>query len=150
MIMMRKLMHNTAVAAGFAALLLTGACASHNAVATEPTDEVVQVTQTETTVSTPETAMVDSNGSVIAEPATVAESTVTVTNSPLVEPGSTPDTTATALTTTTTTTQTTTVAAPMPAPMTSSSNLDTQTTTSTTDDTTATTETETRTRLRKD
>jgi hypothetical protein len=149
MIMMRKLMHNTAVAAGFAALLLTGACASHNAVATEPTDEVVQVTQTETTVSTPETATVDSNGNVIAEPATVGESTVTVTNSPLVEPGTTPDTTA--LTTTTTTTQTTTVAAPVPGPMTSSSNLDTQTTTTnTTDDTTATTETETRTRLRKD
>ena len=146
--MMRKLMHNTAVAAGFAALLLTGACASHTAVATEPTDEVVQVTQTETTVTTPEMATIDSNGNVIAEPATVAESTVTVTNSPLVEPGTTPDTTA--LTTTTTTTQTTTVAAPVPAPMTSSSNLDTQTTTSTTDDTTATTETETRTRLRKD
>ena len=140
--MMRKLMHNTAVAAGFAALLLTGACASHNAVATDPTDEVVQVTQTETTVTTPEMATVDSQGNV------VAENTVIVTNSPLVEPGTNPDTTATALTTTTTTTQTTTVAAPMPAPMTSSSNLDTQTTT--TDDTTATTETETRTRLRKD
>jgi hypothetical protein len=147
MIMMRKLIHNTAVAAGFAALLLTGACASHNAVATEPTDEVVQVTQTETTISTPETATIDSNGNIIAEPATISESTVTVTNSPLVEPGTTPDTTA--LTTTTTTTQTTTVAAPELAPMTSSSNLDTQTTT-TTDDTTATTETETRTRLRKD
>jgi hypothetical protein len=147
--MIRKLMHNTAVAAGFAALLLTGACASHNAVATEPTDEVVQVTQTETTVTTPEMAMVDADGNVIAEPGTVSESTVTVTNAPLVEPGTTPDTTATALTTTTTTTQTTTVAAPMPAPMTSSSNLDTQTTT-TTDDTTAITETETRTRLRKD
>ena len=150
--MIKKLIHHTVVAAGFAALLLTGACASHNAVATEPTDEVVQVTQTETTVTTPEMATVDSNGNVIAEPATVAESTVTVTNSPLVEPGTNPNTTATALTTTTTTTQTTTVAAPMPAPMTSSSNLDTQTTTttSTTDDTTATTETETRTRLRKD
>ena len=147
--MIRKLVHNAAVAAGFSALLLTGACASHTAVATtEPTDEVVQVTQTEATVSTPETAMVDSNGNVIAEPATVGESTVTVTNRPLVEPGTTPDTTA--LTTTTTTTQTTTVAAPVPAPMTSSSNLDTQTTTSSTDDTTATTETETRTRLRKD
>ncbi len=145
--MMRKLMHNTAVAAGFAALLLTGACASHNAVATtEPTDEVVQVTQTETTVTTPETATVDNSGNVITEPA-VSESTVIVTNSPLVEPGTAPDTTA--LTTTTITTQTTTVAAPMPAPMTSSSSLDTQTTT-TTDDTTATTETETRTRLRKD
>lgn len=141
--MMRKLIHHTAVAAGFAALLLTGACASHNAVATEPTDEVVQVTQTETTVTTPEMATVDSQGNV------VAESTVTVTNSPLVEPGTMPDTTGTALTTTTTTTQTTTVAAPELTPMTSSSNLDTQTTT-TTDDTTATTETETRTRLRKD
>lgn len=140
--MMRKLIHHTAVAASFAALLLTGACASHNAVATEPTDEVVQVTQTETTVTTPEMATVNSQGNV------VAESTVTVTNAPLVEPGTTPDT-AGALTTTTTTTQTTTVAAPELTPMTSSSNLDTQTTT-TTDDTTATTETETRTRLRKD
>ena len=141
--MMRKLMHNTAVAAGFAALLLTGACASHNAVATEPTDEVVQVTQTETTtVTTPEMDTVDSQGNV------VAESTVVVTNSPLVEPGTMPDTTATALTTTTTTTQTTTVAAPVPGPMISPASLDTQTTT--TDDTTATTETETRTRLRKD
>ncbi len=149
--MIRKLVHNAAVAAGFSALLLTGACASHTAVATtEPTDEVVQVTQTETTVSTPQTAAVDADGNAIAEPATVGESTVTVTNRPLVEPGTNPDTTATALTTTTTTTQTTTVAAPVPAPMTSSSNLDTQTTTSTTDDTTATTETETRTRLRKD
>lgn len=146
--MIRKLVHNAAVAAGFSALLLTGACASHTAVATtEPTDEVVQVTQTETTVSTPQAATVDADGNVIAEPATVGESTVTVTNRPLVEPGTTPD--ATLLTTTTTTTQTTTVAAPVPAPMTSSSNLDTQTT-STTDDTTATTETETRTRLRKD
>jgi hypothetical protein len=141
-------MHNTAIAMGFAALLLVGACASHNAVATEPTDEVVQVTQTEPVVSTPSTAT-DSDGNVIAEPGTVSESTVTVTNAPLVEPGTTSDTTATALTTTTTTTQTTTVPAPVPAPMTSSSNLDTQTTTST-DDTTATTETETRTRLRKD
>jgi hypothetical protein len=149
MIMTRKLMNNTVAAAGFAALLLAGACASHNAVATEPTDEVVQVTQTETVVSTPETAAVDSNGNVIVEPAPVSESTVTVTNAPLVEPGTPTDTTATELTTTTTTTQTTTVPAPVPAPMTSSSNLDTQTTTST-DDTTATTETETRTRLRKD
>src|SRR5688572_1422626 len=55
-IMMKKLMQNAAVAAGFAALLLVGACAStNNAVVTEPTDEVVEVTQTETVVTTPAT-----------------------------------------------------------------------------------------------
>ena len=43
--MMKKLMHNTVAAAGFAALLLTGACASHKGLGdtTDTSDQVVQV-----------------------------------------------------------------------------------------------------------
>lgn len=145
--MMKKMMRSTATAAGFAALLLVGACA-HNTATTEPTAEITEVTQTETVVPAPESVTVDSSGKIVAEPTVVSESTVTVTNAPLVETEFV-DTTATPLTTTTTTTTTTTVAAPVPAPMMSSSTLD-DTQTATTDDTTATTETETRTRLRKD
>ena len=47
--MMKKLMHNTAAAAGFAALLLVGACASNTGLGdhTDVSDRNVQVTESE-------------------------------------------------------------------------------------------------------
>ena len=71
--MMKKLMHNTVAAAGFAALLLVGACASNDGLGdqTDPSDQVAQVrpevTGAESTVApAPGPAKVDSDGNVYA------------------------------------------------------------------------------------
>ena len=67
--MMRKLMRNTAVAAGFAALLLTGACASHSTATVDTTDDVVQVTQSNSVVPAPGPAKIDSDGNIYSSSA---------------------------------------------------------------------------------
>lgn len=135
--MMRKLIHNSVAAAGFAAFLLVGACASNDGLGdqTDVGDELVQVRPEQVGADSsvypaPGPAKVDSDGNVYASSAAPGtgnaanvgtntnvnvipqKSTVTVTETTtLVEP--TPvDTTATIETTTTT--ETTTV------PMTSS------------------------------
>lgn len=67
MMIIKKFMHNTAVAASFAALLLVGACASSNdglADRTDPSDEVVRVTQSGTVTPAPGPAIVDRDGNV--------------------------------------------------------------------------------------
>src|SRR5215212_2154105 len=71
--MMKKLMNNAVAAAGFAALLLTGACASHQGMGdhTDASDEVAQVRpeqsgQEATVAPAPGPAKVDSDGNVYA------------------------------------------------------------------------------------
>jgi hypothetical protein len=178
--MMKKLMHDTVTAAGFAALLLAGACASHNAAtasATDGTDDVVQVTQSGAVVPAPGPAKVDSDGNiysssaapgsgnaasvgtntnvnVVPDRSTVAVngSTVTVQDTPMDLTTSNTATLDTEVDTNAadTTTQMQSTTVTTPAPMISSSTVETQSTTSTTNDTTATTTTETRQRMRKD
>ncbi len=145
--MIKKLMRNSAAAAGLASLLLVGACASNDGLddTTDQTDQIVQVRPEEAGVDAsvapaPGPAKVDSDGNVYASSAAPGrgntggigtntnvnvipeKSTVEVTNnmepSPLVEP-TTPMTTTTTIETTT-------------APMTSS--VQESTTTTTTDD----------------
>ena len=74
--MMKKLMHNTVAAAGFAALLLTGACASNHGLGddTDVSDKTVEVRpevagQSATAVPAPGPAKVDSDGNVYSSSA---------------------------------------------------------------------------------
>ena len=74
--MIRKLMQNTAAAAGFAALLLVGACASSDGLGdqTDVSDDVVQVRPEQagadsTVVPAPGPAKVDSDGNVYSSSA---------------------------------------------------------------------------------
>jgi hypothetical protein len=68
---MKKLMNHTLAAAGFAAILLTGACATtHDDVAAGPKDDnLVQVTQSESVVPAPGPALVDSDGNIYSSSA---------------------------------------------------------------------------------
>ena len=125
---MRKLMKNTGMAAGFAALLLAGACASTNHNATVAEDEVVHVTQSASVAPSGE-ILVDADGNVYTSSATANTS---MTSSSSVDTG-----------TTTTRIVSTTAPVTTDVSMTSSSNFDAQ-------ETTSTTTTETRTRMRKD
>ncbi|HEV7241469.1 MAG TPA: hypothetical protein VGQ36_19715 [Thermoanaerobaculia bacterium] len=153
--MMKKLLRNTVAAAGFAALLLVGACAHNDGLndQTNTSDDLVQVRPEETgspaTVApAPGPAKVDSDGNIYSSSAAPGtgnpsgvgtntnvniipeKSTVQVTErTTLVEPAPVIETTTTETTITETTTE----------PMTSSVQ-----------ETTTTTETETRTRMRKD
>lgn len=82
---MKKLMHNTVAAAGFAALLLTGACAStHNDanMTSGSTDDTVHVTQSGSVAPAPGVAKVDSSGNIYASSAAGAagNSTASGTN----------------------------------------------------------------------
>lgn len=74
--MMKKLMRNSVAAAGFAALLLVGACASDDGLGdtTDPSDRVVQVRPEEvgadsSVAPAPGPALVDSDGNVYASSA---------------------------------------------------------------------------------
>lgn len=167
---MRKLTQNTLAAASFAALLLTGACASHQQATVETSDDVVQVTSSNTVAPTPGPALVDSNGNIYSSSAAPGSgnyasvgtntnvniipdrSTITVAeNGTITSNTATLDTTPTMADSSGTTVTTVTTTAPVTTTntsMTSSSTIDD--TQSTTDDTTATTTTETRTRMRKD
>src|SRR5687768_10878797 len=72
MTMMKKLMHNSLVAAGFAALLLVGACASTNDTAADGTtgnDDMVEVTQSSSVAPAPGPAKVDSSGNIYSSSA---------------------------------------------------------------------------------
>lgn len=163
--MMKKLMHNTVAAAGFAALLLVGACASSDNDGLNETGNVVEIRpeasgQEATVAPAPGPALVDSDGNVYSSsaapgrgnPSTVGtntnvniipeRSTVSVTEQAIVTetPVTTVETTTvetTPVITETTVTETTTT-----VPMTSAA----QETTTTTEETPA----PTRTRMRKD
>ena len=74
--MIKKLMRHSAAAAGFAALLLVGACATNDGVGdtTDPSDQVVQVRPEEagvdaTVAPAPGPAKIDSDGNVYASSA---------------------------------------------------------------------------------
>ena len=67
---MKKLLNHTLAAAGFAAILLTGACATSDTVADGTKEnELVQVTQSESVVPAPGPALVDSDGNVYSSSA---------------------------------------------------------------------------------
>ena len=160
--MIKKLMRNTAAAAGFAAFLLVGACASTNNTgeATQDNDDLVHVSQSDAAVPAAGPALIDSDGNVytssaapgsgnaatlgtntnvniVPEQSSVRVSeTSNLTTNTTVETTPTTTVVTTPAPTTTITTTTTTV------PMTSSSAVETQETTTRT--------TATRTRLRKD
>jgi hypothetical protein len=169
--MFRKLMHNTVAAAGFAALLLVGACASNRNVAddTDRSDTVQQVTESTSVAPAPGPALVDKDGNVyssssaggVGNASTVGnntnvnivpeKSTATVTElntstEPMTSSTTVDTTTSTTYETpvTTTPTVTTTETTTTTVPMTSSVQ---ETTTTTTQESTPT---PTRTRMRKD
>ena len=162
--MFNTMRQNTLAAAGFAALLLAGACAS-NRTATDTTDSsdtIQNVTQSSSVTPAPGPALVDNDGNIYSSSATggvgnsssvgtntnvnlvpqkstvsVTETTSEPTGVTVTEVTNSPLTSSTTVTTepmVTTTTETTTVTT---APMTSSTQE-------------TTTETPTRTRLRKD
>ncbi len=159
--MFNTMRQNTLAAAGFAALLLVGACAS-NRTATDTTDSsdtIQNVTQSTSVTPAPGPALVDNDGNVYSSSAaggvgnsssvgtntnvnlvpqkstvSVTETTGEPTGVTVTEVTNAPLTSSTTEPTVTTTTQTTTVTT---APMTSSTQE-------------TTTETPTRTRLRKD
>lgn len=120
--MIQKLMRNSVAAMGFAALLLAGACASHDnlndtADVADSTDQVIQVQ--------PEAVTVEVAGNMDRSP--IVPDTTTVTT---VDTTSTPLITTPSVSATTTTVETTTV--PVNPSMTSS--VQESTTTTTTDD----------------
>lgn len=63
--MLNKYMRSTGVAAGFAALLLVGACATNDTAANNPKeDDLVHVTKSDSVTPAPGPALVDSSGNV--------------------------------------------------------------------------------------
>lgn len=70
--MTKRLMNHTLAAAGFAAILLTGACATNDKVTNGTTDngDLVHVTQSGTVTPVPGPALVDSDGNVYSSSAT--------------------------------------------------------------------------------
>jgi hypothetical protein len=136
--MMRKLMRNSVAAAGFAALLLVGACAHNDAV-----DEQASVETDTTVVTSAETTAVDVAGNV--DPAPIAPDPVVteINTATITTPAPAPLVTETE--TTVTTTETTTTTTPSMA-----SSVQESTTTTTTDDDDDDDEEPSRTRMRKD
>lgn len=172
--MIKKLMRHSAAAAGFAALLLVGACAHNDGLddTTDVTDQVVQVRPEEagvdaTVAPAPGPAKVDSDGNVYASSAapgrgntggigtntnvnvipekSTAEVTGYTDRAPIV-PDTTIDTTATMETTTPMTTTTTIETTTVPM----TSSVQESTTTPTTDDDDDEEPAPARTRMRKD
>jgi hypothetical protein len=145
--MIQKLMRNSAAAAGFAALLLVGACASNDGLndTADTTDQVIQV-QPEAASTVEVTGNMDPSPIV---PDSTDATTVDTTASLNTGVDTTVDTTASlsttpSVSTTTTTVETTTV------PMTSSVQESTTSTTTLTTDDDDDDETPARTRMRKD
>lgn len=128
---MKKLMRQSIAAAGFAALLLSGACAHTDTTTTASTDSTDQVIEVNS-ASAETSAAVDVTGNQDRSP--IAPDTTPVTDVSMTSSS----TVGSSTSGTTTTIETTTV----PAPMTSSVQESTSTTT--------TEETTTRTRMRKD
>jgi trimeric autotransporter adhesin len=146
MIMIQKLMRNSVAAAGFAALLLVGACASHDnlsdtADVADSTDQVIQVQ--------PEASTVDVTGNMDRSPIVPDSTTVTTVDTTATlntDVDSAPLITTPSVSTTTTTVETTTV----PANPSMTSSVQESTTTTTTDDDDDDDATPARTRMRKD